>query len=136
MNPNLTPLCKGKQLKRVQNRQSRSSFMWWTTRMLNFMPRSVMFILILISVSSSSGAASMFTIGSTSPAALMYDALDHFDRRSTKKMMVIIAKTHCASIRFDYRFSWNTTTRNYLRSSKGEGKEAPDGDAEETSSAI
>ncbi|WJX12578.1 Mitogen-activated protein kinase 8 [Trifolium repens] len=29
---------KGKQLKRVQNRQSRSSFMWWTTRMLNFMP--------------------------------------------------------------------------------------------------
>jgi len=27
---------------------------------------------------------SIFTIGSTSPAALLYDALDHFDRRSAK----------------------------------------------------
>ncbi|XP_019464204.1 PREDICTED: protein VACUOLELESS1 [Lupinus angustifolius] len=27
---------------------------------------------------------SIFTIGSTSPAALLYDALDHFDRRSSK----------------------------------------------------
>ncbi|WJX53053.1 hypothetical protein P8452_39093 [Trifolium repens] len=35
-------------------------------------------------VSSSSGAASIFTIGSTSPAALLYDALDHFDRRRVK----------------------------------------------------
>ncbi|WJX75720.1 hypothetical protein P8452_59226 [Trifolium repens] len=47
MNSNPTPLCKGKQLKRVQNRQNRSSFMWWTTRMLNFMSRSVMSISIL-----------------------------------------------------------------------------------------
>ncbi|KAG5017440.1 hypothetical protein JHK85_023576 [Glycine max] len=28
---------------------------------------------------------SIFTIGSTSPAALLYDALDHFDRRSAKE---------------------------------------------------
>lgn len=27
---------------------------------------------------------SIFTIGSTSPAALLFDALDHFDRRSAK----------------------------------------------------
>lgn len=27
---------------------------------------------------------SIFKIGSTSPAALLYDALDHFDRRSAK----------------------------------------------------
>lgn len=27
---------------------------------------------------------SIFQIGSTSPAALLYDALDHFDRRSAK----------------------------------------------------
>lgn len=30
---------------------------------------------------------SIFKIGSTSPAALLYDALDHFDRRSAKVPM-------------------------------------------------
>lgn len=29
-------------------------------------------------------AVSIFQIGSTSPAALLYDALDHFDRKSAK----------------------------------------------------
>lgn len=32
----------------------------------------------------------IFTIGSTSPAALLYDALDHFDRRSAKASHLFI----------------------------------------------
>lgn len=36
---------------------------------------------------------SIFKIGSTSPAALLYDALDHFDRRSAK----VAYSVYCAN---------------------------------------
>ena len=36
---------------------------------------------------------SIFKIGSTLPAALLYDALDHFDRRSAKVSHMKIEKT-------------------------------------------
>jgi len=40
---------------------------------------------------------SIFKIGSTSPAALLYDALDHFDRRSAKVGLLLYttAKSIC-----------------------------------------
>lgn len=38
---------------------------------------------------------SIFQIGSTSPAALLYDALDHFDRRSAKVCFVISLMYGC-----------------------------------------
>lgn len=39
---------------------------------------------------------SIFTIGSTSPAALLYDALDHFDRRSAKvETLFLLFSYHC-----------------------------------------
>ncbi|KAK2449940.1 RING/U-box superfamily protein [Trifolium repens] len=134
----------------------------------------------------------MFTIGSTSPAALMYDALDHFDRRSTKLLVLILASYNCLSFVLTYLILFQRSQTAIARSrsepvdtqvktikmdtffriipstpendgdnsedgediaeeeavcriclielgeggSKGEGKEAPDGDAEETSSAI
>ena len=38
---------------------------------------------------------SIFKIGSTTPAALLYDALDHFDRRSAKvSAYVIVYRKH------------------------------------------
>lgn len=38
---------------------------------------------------------SIFTIGSTSPAALLYDALDHFDRRSAKVETLFLQFFYC-----------------------------------------
>lgn len=38
---------------------------------------------------------SVFTIGSTSPAALLYDALDHFDRQSAKVEILFLQFFYC-----------------------------------------
>lgn len=38
---------------------------------------------------------SIFKIGSTTPAALLYDALDHFDRRSAKVSIYIYFLQNC-----------------------------------------
>lgn len=40
----------------------------------------------------------IFRIGSTSPAALLYDALDHFDRRSAKVMLTFPFLVETSSI--------------------------------------
>ncbi|KAK2384154.1 triose phosphate/phosphate translocator, chloroplastic [Trifolium repens] len=63
-------------------------------------------------VSSSSGAASIFTIGSTSPAALLYDALDHFDRRRVKSFEVSANVCHWL---YDYnKISTHCQQMNYI----------------------
>lgn len=41
---------------------------------------------------------SIFKIGSTSPAALLYDALDHFDRRSAKACLFVSLSLSLCSV--------------------------------------
>ena len=42
---------------------------------------------------------SIFKIGSTSPASLLFDALDHFDRRSAKVLVSLFANS-CALLSY------------------------------------
>ena len=51
---------------------------------------------------------SIFKIGSTSPASLLFDALDHFDRRSAKVLISLPCKHRYFTILFKLANWWIT----------------------------